>query len=112
MLSVRLDGFFFFFQKPNNTFDSKLYLMIFVAEPKLTLVFADQFTQLCSKLFPDSKYVSKFADKHMNCTQIIKRATTTSLENKVVQMCQNQTFSILCDESIDRGADKCLYPFG
>jgi len=67
------------------------------------------FNQLCSKLFPDSKIASKFACKHTKCTQIIKRAIAPSLEDKVVQMCKKQPFSILCDESND--SDWCREMF-
>ena len=80
----------------------------FVAEHNLPFVVADHFTQLCSKLFPDSKIASKFACKCTKCTQIIKRAIAPSLEDKVVQMCKKQPFSILCNESNDRGAEKCF----
>ena len=101
----------FFFQKPNDKFDSQLIMAEtlfsnFVAEHNLPFVVADHFTQLCSQRFPDSKIASKFACKHTKCTQIIKRAIAPSLEDKVVQMCTKQPFSNLCDESDDRGAEK------
>ena len=101
----------FFFQKPNDKFDSQLIMTEtlfsnFVAEHNLPFVVADHFTQLCSQRFPDSKIASKFACKRTKCTQIIKRAIAPSLEDKVVQMCTKQPFSNLCDESDDRGAEK------
>ena len=104
----------FFFQKPNNKFDSQLIMAEslfsnFVAEHNFPFVVADLFTQLHSKLFPDSKIASKFACKRTKCTQIIKRAIAPSLEDKVVQMCQIQPFSILCDESNDSNSNLINY---
>jgi len=63
----------FFFQKPNDKFDSQLImaetlLSNFVAEHNLPFVVADHFTQLCSKLFPDSKI------------EVLKKAKTACID--------------------------------
>jgi len=72
----------YFFQKPNDKFDSQLIMAEtlfsnFVAEHNLPFVVADHnlpffvadhFTQLCSKLFPDSKI------------EVLKKAKTACID--------------------------------
>ena len=80
----------------------------FVAEHYLAFSVADHFSDLCKKMFPDSKIADKFACKHTKCTQILKQAIAPDLYETLIKRCQSQPFTLLCDESNDRGVDKCF----
>ncbi|XP_078315534.1 SCAN domain-containing protein 3-like [Crassostrea virginica] len=59
-------------------------------------------------MFPDSEIADKFACKRTKCTQILKQAIAPDLYDTLIKRCQSQPFTLLCDESNDRGADKCF----
>lgn len=80
----------------------------FVAEHNMAFAVADHFSELCKKMFPDSKIADKFACKRTKCTQIIKQAIAPDLHKTLIERCRRQFFTILCDESNDRGTDKCF----
>ena len=80
----------------------------FIAEHNLAFSLADHFTKLVPKMFPDSQIASEFACGRTKCTQIVKRAIAPAIESTVVELCKNHHFSVLCDESTDRGSDKCF----
>jgi len=80
----------------------------FIAEHNIPFSVADHFSELSYKMFPDSEIAAKFACKKTKCTQIVKRAIAPSLYDEVIKNCQENAFSILCDESTDRGTDKCF----
>ena len=52
----------------------------FVAEHNLSFTVSDYFTDLCKKMFTDSKIAEKFACKLTKCTQIIKQAIAQIFE--------------------------------
>ena len=80
----------------------------FVVEHNLPFAVADHFSDLCKKMFPDSKTAENFACKRTKCTQIVKQAIAPYLTDKLIKHCQENPFSILCDESNDRSASKCF----
>ena len=80
----------------------------FAAEHNLSFTVSDHFTDLCKKMFPDSKIAEKFACKRTKCTQIVKQAIAPDLWRTLIKRCKKQPFTILCDESNDRGTDKCF----
>ena len=69
---------------------------------------ADHFSDTVKKMFPYSEIAAKFACKKTKCTQIVKQALAPDFFKKVEDQCKNQPFSILVDESNDRGTQKCL----
>ena len=77
-----------------------------IAEHNIAFLAADHFSEICKKMFSDSKIAAQFACKRTKCTQVIKQAIAPDLENTLIERCKKQQFSILCDESNDRGADK------
>ena len=79
-----------------------------VAEHNLPFSVTDHFSDIVKKMFPDSEIAAKFACKKTKCTQIVKQALAPDFFKKVGDQCKNQPFSILVDESNDRGTQKCL----
>lgn len=57
-------------------------------------------------MFPDSKIAENFSCKRTKCTDIVKQSLAPEFSDKVIDRCRNQPFTILCDESNDRGSDK------
>jgi hypothetical protein len=80
----------------------------FAAEHNLSFTDSDHFTDLCKKMLPDSKTAEKFACIRTKCTQIIKQAIAPDLWRTLIKRCKKQPFTILCDESNDRGTDTCF----
>jgi hypothetical protein len=80
----------------------------FVAEHNLPFTVGDHFAKLAKVMFPDSEIAKKFTCGRLKTTQIVKGAIAPVKTEPVVEMCRNQPFSLLIDESNDVGADKNL----
>lgn len=89
-----------------NVIRAETLYSVFVAEHNIPFAVADHFTKICKQMFPDSDIAKKFACGKTKTTQIIKRALAPSCDKTVEQLCQTYPFSIMCDESNDRGNDK------
>ena len=79
-----------------------------LAKHNVPFTFADHFTKLVKKAFPDSSIAKKYACGRSKSTQIIKRAIDPLQRAEVVQRCQNSKFLLLIDESNDHNCEKGL----
>ena len=73
----------------------------FVAEHNLSFYLADHFTHLTSVMFPDSKIAKSFRSARTKTTCVVTGALYPHFSEPVVTLCQNNPFSILCDEGND-----------
>ena len=80
----------------------------FVAEHNIPFSLADHFTHLCKEMFTDSDIAKKFACKRTKTTHILNNALAPELDQTVTQLCQTEPYSVLLDESNDKGDDKRL----
>ena len=65
------------------------------------LLIADHFTHLTSAMFPDSRIVKAFQSACTETTCIVTGALHPHFAKPVVELCQSNPFSILCDEGND-----------
>ena len=91
-----------------NVLTAKVKFALFIAKHNLPFSVADHFTKLAKQLFPASNIAGKFSSGRMKTTMIVKKALAPRLDANVVQLCQNQKFSLLTDESNDEGGKKTL----
>ena len=91
-----------------NVLSAEVKFAQFVAEHNLSFSVADHFTKLAKQLFPDSDIAGKFSSGRMKTTMIVKNALAPRLDANIVKLCQNNQFSLLTDESNDRGSEKTL----
>lgn len=80
----------------------------FVAEHHLSFKVADHFSELVSKMFPDSEIAKKFSCKKQKTANIINEAIAPVSNDKINSLCKQEKFSLLMDESNDKGSDKCV----
>ncbi len=80
----------------------------FIAEHNLPFAVADHFTDLMKVMFPENEVAKKFRCKRTKATNIVTKVLAPEAEKKVTQLCRSQKFSILMDESNDRGDSKCV----
>ncbi|KAL5012296.1 hypothetical protein ScPMuIL_010847 [Solemya velum] len=79
----------------------------FTAEHNIPFSVSDHFTKIVKVMFPTCPEVQKFSSGRTKTTQVVKRALAPEVDREVESLCSGP-FSILCDESNTRGADKCL----
>ena len=80
----------------------------FIAEHDLSFNLADHFTRLMPVMFPDSEIAKKFACGRTKTANIINHSVAPEISETVVSLCKNNKFSLLVDESNDKGSDKCV----
>lgn len=80
----------------------------FVVEHNLAFSVADHFTSLCKKMFPDSQIAQKFSCRRTKTTHILNKAMAPIQQQRVAELCRNNKFSVMMDESNDSGNDKCV----
>ena len=80
----------------------------FVAEHNLPFAVGDHFTKLAKEMFPDSEIAAKFSSGRMKTTRIVKDAIAPELELTVISLCKTSKFSLMIDESNNKGCDKDL----
>ena len=73
----------------------------FIAEHNLSFSLADHFTHITKAMFPDSQIAKSFRSAHTKTTCIATGALGPYFSEPVVALCQENPFSILCDEGID-----------
>ena len=79
----------------------------FVLEHNLPFSVADHFTDLCKQMFPDSEVAKLFSCRRLKTTHILNKAIAPIEKKKVTDLCAANKFSIMMDESNDKGNDKC-----
>lgn len=73
----------------------------FIAEHNLPFLLADHFTCLTSVMFPDSQIAKAFKSAHTKTTCIVTGALHPYFAQPIDKLCQENPFSILCDEGSD-----------
>ena len=73
----------------------------FIAEHNLPFLLADHFTRLTSVMFPDSQIAKAFKSAHTKTTCIVNGALQPHFTKPVEKLCQENPFSVLCDEGSD-----------
>ena len=82
---------------------SEVAMCNFIAQHNLSFSTADHLTDLLPKMFPDSKIVAGYACKRTKTTAIICDALGPHFLRPVVDTAESLSFSLLCDESNERG---------
>ncbi|CAG2208435.1 unnamed protein product [Mytilus edulis] len=59
-------------------------------------------------MFPDSPTAQKFACRRTKTTHIVTQALAPHWDNKVTDMCKEEKFAVMIDESNDKGDNKKL----
>ncbi|XP_060782572.1 deoxycytidylate deaminase isoform X2 [Neoarius graeffei] len=80
----------------------------FICEHNFSCNTADCFIRLCKEMFPDSKIAKKLHCGSTKTAQIVKESLAPVVKEEVVEHCQNQSFSLSCDESNDSKEEKSL----
>jgi hypothetical protein len=80
----------------------------FIAEHNLPFLVADHFTDLCKVLFPDSKIAQSFKCRRTKTTHILTNAIAPQVDKRVTELCWTEKYSIMVDESNDRGGKKVM----
>ena len=91
-----------------NVIKAETLISLAIAKHNVPLAFADHLAKVVKVAFPDSSIAKKYACGRGKTTQIIKRAIDPLQRAKVVEMCQNNKFSLMIDESNDHNCDKGL----
>ena len=80
----------------------------FIAEHNIPFLVADHFSDLVKQMFPDSSIAKKFRSKRTKTAHIVNHALGPYFDRKVTDLCKNEKFSVMIDESNDKGDDKML----
>ena len=80
---------------------AELYFARFVTEHILPFSVADHFNSLCSVMFPDSRIAAEFACARTKTAALITHALAPVANEPIVNACQEQPFTILCDGGND-----------
>ena len=91
-----------------NVIKAETLISLAIAKHNVPLAFADHLAKVVKVAFPDSSIAKKYACGRGKTTQIIKRAIDPLQRAKVVEMCQNNKFSLMIDESNNHNCDKGL----
>lgn len=92
----------------NQVQAGELRIAAFIAEHNLPIVLADHVPQLIQSICPDSKIAKSISCGKTKCTGIIKNVLGNHKFNEVINLLKVQKFSLLVDESTDKGATKHL----
>ena len=90
----------------NGIMASEIMFVNFLVEYNISFNTADHFTELVKSMFPDSKIAKGFKCGRTKTTCILKNAIAPSAREPVIANLSSELFSIIVDESTDRGDDK------
>lgn len=76
----------------------------YIAMHNIPFQAADHFSDLVKTMFPDSSIAKDFACKHTKSRSIVCEALDPHYKKLVLSSLTNSLYSLLCDESNDRGA--------
>ena len=83
---------------------AEVRLVQFIARHNISFQAADHLSQLFPILFPDSKIAASFGCGHTKTKAIYCDALDPHFKKPVIGTAMTQPFSLLCDESNDKGA--------
>ena len=95
-----------FFSKPKPKMDEKvaqaeLLIAGFFAEHHVPYIHADHLIDVCKKAFADSDIAKKCTLKRTKVSYLVQDGIAYYEKQTIAQICQNQRFSIIIDESTD-----------
>ena len=86
-----------------NVTSAEIMMVKFIAMHNLSFKAADHFSELFPSMFPDSAIAADFARKRTKTKSIIYDALDPYMKKPVTELLKMSPFSLLCDESNDRG---------
>lgn len=87
----------------SNVLSAEIKMVQFIAMHNLPFQAADHLSDLFKSMFPDSAIASDFACKRTKTKAIICDALDPHMKTTVIDIVKCTSFSLLCDESNDRG---------
>ncbi|KAK3910199.1 Zinc finger protein 862 [Frankliniella fusca] len=92
----------------NNGKRAEIRLAAFFADNNVAFLAADQLLRVQKRAFPDSKIVQSMTLGHDKCSAIVKNVIASVETEELVRELRETGFSILLDESTDKGNDKAM----
>ncbi|XP_061738203.1 uncharacterized protein LOC133539903 [Nerophis ophidion] len=92
--------------QPKGVTYAETKMAMLIAASDIPFSFADDFNKSVKDMFPDSEIACQYANDRTKATQIMKDAIAPELDKEAVDLCQNQPFALMCDESTSRNTDK------
>ncbi|XP_033028453.1 uncharacterized protein LOC117060345 [Lacerta agilis] len=90
----------------DQVINAEATMAMLCAKNNVSFTFCDDFNKCVARMFPDSAIARKYSAGETKTTQIIKGAIAAELDDELAKTCQSQPFSLMCDESSNRNADK------
>lgn len=87
---------------------SDLHLAAFVSEHNLSYNLMTHLVKLLPKVCPDSEVAKKITCGRTKCSAIVKNCIGKKQLDELVNILKNTKFSLIVDESTDRGCTKHL----
>ena len=103
-----------FFSKPkepglqDKVAKAEIMLTAFMAEHNTPFSQADHLIECCKQMFPDSVIAQKMSLKRTKAAYVMQYGIAYSERQDVVDICRNQKFSIIVDESTDVSTNQML----
>ena len=104
-----------FFARPNTVSvvtSLETRFAFFFAEHNIPFAVADHLSKLVKGMMVASvktpELVSKFGCGRTKTTRIVKDSIAPTLDDRVTTLCKERPYSLMIDESNDRGSDKLL----
>ncbi|XP_061838153.1 zinc finger protein 862-like isoform X1 [Nerophis lumbriciformis] len=92
--------------RPEGVTYAETKMAMLIAASNIPFSFADVFNKSVKDMFPDSEIARQYSNGRTKATQIVKGAIAPELDKEVIELCQNQPFGLMCDESTSRNTDK------
>ncbi|XP_061885006.1 uncharacterized protein LOC133635755 [Entelurus aequoreus] len=93
-------------RRPEGVTYAEIKMAMLIAASDIPFSFADEYYKSVKDMFPDSAIACQSANGGTRATQIVKDAIAPELDKEVIELCQNQPFGLICDESTSRNTDK------
>ena len=100
-----------YFNQPQETVADKvtkaeIWFCHFLAKQNLPFSVGDSYTSWCKIMFPDGEIAKSFQWGHTKSAAIIKETLASHFKAPIVAKCQQESYTVVIDESNNRNADK------
>lgn len=95
-------------QLENNVKTAELRIAAFAAERNIAFNVLDHLSQIISGSFTDSEIAKTFSASRTKTTALVKNVLGAYSFEKTIDILQSKTFSLIVDESTDKGTLKSL----
>ncbi|XP_061913464.1 uncharacterized protein LOC133656395 [Entelurus aequoreus] len=92
--------------RPDGVIYAETKMTMLIAASNIPFSFADVYNKSVKNMYPDSEIACQYSNGRTKATQIVKGAIAPELDKEVMELCQNQPFGLMCDESTSRKMDK------